>query len=135
MSGSTSRNGYVKTEISAGSWDTWNGRCPRTICFASSQRAGVGAWAAQRTSRSRAEASSAFSSPSVTLGGPRAHNVMGLEEACELLKGDLPFSRPSPKKNGWILVMNNQNSQQRVMRVERHISSPREVRWGCDEEE
>lgn len=65
-------------------------------------------------------------------GGGPPHNVMGLEEACELLKGDLPFSRPSPKKNGWILVMNNQNSQQSN---ERHICSPREVRWGCDEEE
>lgn len=65
-------------------------------------------------------------------GGEPPHNVMGLEEACELLKGDLPFSRPSPKKNGWILVMNNQNSQQSN---ERHICSPREVRWGCDEEE
>lgn len=31
--------------------------------------------------------------------------------------------------------MNNQNSRQRVMRMERHIFSPREVRRGCDERE
>lgn len=66
---------------------------------------------------------------------PPARNVTGPKEARELLKGDLPFSRPSPKKNGGVLVMNNQNSQQRVMRMERLICCPREVRRGCDEEE
>lgn len=46
-----------------------------------------------------------------------------------------PFSRSLPKKNGWILVMNIQNSWQRGMRMERHISSLREVGRGCDEGE
>lgn len=41
-----------------------------------------------------------------------------------------PFSRSLPKKNGWILVMNIQNSWQRGMRMERHISSLREVGRG-----
>lgn len=88
---------HKDTTVSWTAGHTRSARCPRTDCIAISHR--------RRPPR-------------------RLTGAAGPKEA---IKRWPPFSRPSPKKNGRILVMNNQNSRQGVARAERHICSPREV--------
>lgn len=86
--------------------------------------------ACRRCIQVQSELSSFFLSPRLLARCYLERKALSNPSSVRAIKRWPPFSRSLPKKNGWILVMNIQNSWQRGMRMERHISSLREVRRG-----